>query len=315
MAFNITNVTRAQDIDDSVVKEWDAEFLTSFEENRMLDMIITLARQTMGGTWRIPRYDAIPVNFAGTRLTDGVDPDATRLTDTNIEFTPAEHGLTVAKTSLASLQTRGMIDRVAPFLVGQSAGQNATKSCILAMDAATESRTLRRSNRASTSAITAADIINRDLVYDAYQRLESANVPVIPAAGTYVLVVHAKVKADLVKDTDDGGFIDVNRYSKPDMILQNEIGMYGGFRVVVNNLATLQADAGVGNVDVYNSYACGFNAVGRATLMATEMRATGPFDSLGRAVSMGWYGIWQDRIAQPESLLKLETSSSYGNNA
>ena len=315
MGFDITNVTRARDVDNSIIREYDAEFLTSFEEARSLDFLTTLARQTSGGTWQIPRYNAIPVALADTKLTDGVDPDATRFTDTMVEFTPEERGMTVARTELATLQTRGMINRAAAYLVGQHAGRTRNLTLVEALDQAAADRVVRPTGVASQNAITAANVFSRDMALDLHQRMEDANIPVIPAAGAYVLVVHSKVKADIVKDTTDGGFVDVQKYAGPDRILANEVGMYQGFRVVVNNDASLVADGGASNVDVYKSYACGFNAVGRAVLQETQMRATGPFDSLGRVVSMGWYGVWQYKIVQPESLWIAETSSSYGNNS
>ena len=315
MGFDIANVTRSADVSDSVIREYDAEFLTSFEDNRSLEFLTTLARQTSGGTWQIPRYNAIDVDLADTALTDGVDPDAERLSDTMVELTPQERGKTVAKTEFASLTTRGMIDRAAAFLVGQHAGQTRTVALINAIDQLPEASRIRPTGVASKAAIAAGNVLDRNTVLDAYQRLESANIPVIPAAGAYVLVIHPKVKADLVKDTAPGGFVDVVKYASPDRALQNEIGTYMGFRVVVSNHTSMEADGGANNVDVFDSYAVGFNAVGRAILQETQMRATGPFDSLGRVVSMGWYGVWQYKLIQPESAYIIETSSSYGDNS
>ena len=114
MGFDVTNITRSADIADSVITEFDTEFLLGFTDERPLNFLATFARQLSGGTWSIPLYDPLAVDTSSVKLTDGVDPDAERLSDRKVTFTPEELGKVVAYTEFASLTTNGMIDRVAP---------------------------------------------------------------------------------------------------------------------------------------------------------------------------------------------------------
>ena len=316
MAFDVTNITRSMDIPNSVITEYDTEFLLAFTEERQLQFATSFARQLMGGTWSIPLYDPLAVNTSNITLTDGTDPDAERITDAKVTFTPKEYGKVVAKTEFAQLTTNGQIDRVCARLVGLHAGQSMTRLAMEALDAADDDHTLRPAGVANRGATAAGSIMDEALLRRAYNAIASENAPVLPSAGSYVLVVHQDVADDIKKDKTAGGFIDVNKYSGAGLntILMNEIGMYAGFRIVVNNLTTMHADGGSGNVDVYTSYVLGGNGLGLANRQAVQMRMTPPVDGLGRFYRLGWYGVFEYKIVQPDSVWKIETSSSFGDN-
>ena len=315
MGFDVTNITRSADIADSVITEFDTEFLLGFTDERPLNFLATFARQLSGGTWSIPLYDPLAVDTSSVKLTDGVDPDAERLSDRKVTFTPEELGKVVAYTEFASLTTNGMIDRVAPRLVGIHAGQTVTRLVCDALDTADAGHTLRPEGVASQAATAASNIMDTALLRSAYNRIASANAPVVPSAGRYVLVVHQDVADDIKKDTSAGGFVDVVKYANPEMVLANEIGMIAGFRVVVNNQTTIVADGGASNVDVYKSYVVGGNGLGLAQRQPVQMRAAPPVDALGRFVRLSWYAVLQYKLVQPDSVWVIETASSFGNNA
>ena len=314
MGLDIQNITRSRDIPNSVITEYDTEFLLAFTDERPLDFAATFARQLMGGVWSIPLYTPLSVDTSAAALTDGTDPDATRITDQRVTFSPKEYGAVVAKTEFAQLTTNGQIDRACARLVGINAGQTVTRLICEAMDEADDAHTIRPSGVANDAATVATSILDEATLRTAYNKIAAANAPVVPAAGNYVLVVHQDVADDLKKDKSSGGFIDVLKYARPDTILMNEIGMYGGFRIVVNNQGTINADAGTGNVDIYNSYVIGGNGLGLAQRQAVQMRMTPPVDGLGRFYRLGWYGVFEYKIVQPDSLWVIKTASSFGDN-
>lgn len=314
MAVDITGITGTTDIDDSVVTEYDTEFLSGFTDNRPLDVAVSLAKQVEGGTWQIPVYDPLTVNTANLKLNEKTDPDAVTINDSKFDATPEELGMFVARTQLARLQTRGMIDRAAAQLVGIHAGQSQTRLICEAADLADEAHTVRPSGVASRSAIAAGNIMDTETLRTAFNRIASLSVPVLPGVGTYLLVVHQDVADDLKKDVTAGGFIDTVKYTNPTDILRNEIGMLAGFRIIVNNNITLRADAGASNVDVYTSYIFGYNGMALAQSMPVTMKMAPPIDAFQRWFRLGWYSVQQYKIAQADALWKIETSSSFGDN-
>ena len=314
MGFDVTNITRSADVPNSVITEYDTEFLLGFTDERPIEIAVTYARQLRGGTWSTPVYDPLAVDTTAIKLTDGVDPDAERISDKKITFTPEEFGKVVANTEFASLTTAGMIDRAAARLVGIHAGQSQTRLIFEAADEADAAHTIRPSGVANRAATTAANIMDTATLRTAYNKIASVPAPVVPAAGRYLLVVHQDVADDIKKDTSAGGFIDVLKYTSPETILSNEIGMIAGFRVIVNNNITLHADGGASNVDVYTSYVLGGLGIAIANLQGVQMRATPPVDGLGRFYRLGWYGVFQYKIAMADSVWKIETASSFGDN-
>jgi N4-gp56 family major capsid protein len=146
-----------------------------------------------------------------------------------------------------------------------------------------------------------------------YNKLARASVPMID--GSYIMVAHDDVIADLREATGTGSWVDVSKYSTPETVLKNEVGMYKGFRVVRDNNASFADQTGAGTVDLYNSYFFGFNALGKATSQEGRMVATGPFDKLNRFVNLGWYEVSAYGIIDQDALWLGKSASSKGANA
>lgn len=79
----------------------------------------------------------------------------------------------------------------------------------------------------------------------------------------YFGIFHTNVIYDLFVETTTGSFIDISKYSMPDKIMQGEIGMIAGCRIIecpfVQNVAS--------TVTVYPSYIMGADAFGVGELM------------------------------------------------
>jgi N4-gp56 family major capsid protein len=257
----------------------------------------------------LPKYDQLPL--ATTPLTETEDVVSTALSDSKVLVTPKEHGLVVTRTELASLTTDGMVDRAAARLVGINSGRTDNKLGILAMDASTN--VLRPNDRAATGDVLSTDIMSATVMGKVYNKLARTNVPAL-RGGSYVMLAHDDVIHDIREGSGANSWIDAHKYALPEALLKNEVGMYKGFRVIRDNLATIQVDAGDANVDVYNSYFIGFNAFGVGVSQPIEMRATGPFDKLNRFVNMGWYGVLEYKIIEQDALWVVESASSVGDN-
>ena len=308
MAFT-TNLTGAAEVDDSIKLEYDTEFRLAYEEQGVAAQFATLKREIGSKSIDLPRYNHL--QLAVTPLGEKDDLVSETLSDDKVVITPSEYGNVVTTTKLANLQTGGMVDRAAARLVGINSGRSQNKLALLAMDASTN---VIVTNAGGIAAITASDIMSGTIMGQVFNKLARKNVPGL-VGGDYVMIAHDDVIHDIREGSGANSWIDAHKYAMPEALLRNEVGMYKGFRVVRDNLSTIQADAGLGAVDVYNSYFVGFNAYGLAESAPIEMRATGPFDKLSRFVNMGWYGCFNFKIVEQDALWLVQSASSVGVNA
>jgi N4-gp56 family major capsid protein len=303
-----TNLTGAAEVDDSIRLEYDTEFRLAYEEQGVAAQFATLKRDIGAKSIDLPRYSHLALVTSPLAEKDDVTSEA--LADDKVTITPAEYGNVVTTTKLANLQTGGMVDRAAARLVGINAGRSQNKLAMLAMDAGTNKYIVGQTAIAN---ITSSDIMSGTVMGAIFNKLARKNVPGL-VGGDFVMIAHDDVIHDIREGSGANSWIDAHKYALPEALLRNEVGMYKGFRVIRDNLSTIQADAGAGNVDVYHSYFMGFNALGLAESAPVEMRATGPFDKLSRFVNMGWYGCFQFKVVEQDALWVVQSASSVGAN-
>lgn len=84
----------------------------------------------------------------------------------------------------------------------------------------------------------------------------------------FVGIMSPYILYDIQSDNTAGGFIDITKYSKPEMLLSGEIGMAGGVRFVLsNNVGTTGA---VPNVQYY------YYVVGKGAVGCIDLAGRGP---------------------------------------
>lgn len=309
MADFTTGMTSIANVDDSIVQEFDQQFLIANAQEQIMDQFASYKKSIGAKSIDLPKYEQL--SLATTALTDKEDPASEALVDSKVTLTPAEYGNVVTTTKIANVQTGGTSDRAAARLVGINAGRTQDKLAILSLDASTN--VLYPGAVASEAALVAGDIAAAELLNRAYNKLARSSVGGL-VGGDYVAVMHDDVIHDLRESSAAGSWLDVNKYAMPGEVLKNELGMYRGFRIVRDNHSTLTADAGAGTVDSYRSYFMGFNAFGKAVSQEVELKLTGPFDKLARFLNMGWVGCFQYKIVEQDALWMGVTSSSVGAN-
>jgi N4-gp56 family major capsid protein len=302
------NLSGTAQVDDSIRKEFDAEFRVALAEQGAAAQFASIKKDFEAESISLPKYDQLAL--ATTPLVETDDLDSEAMVDSKVIVQPKEYGKVVTTTKLASLQTAGMADRAAARLVGINAGRTDNKLAIEALDASTN---VIYSNVGGRAAITPADIMTGTLMGTAFNKLARKEAIGI-ANGDYVMLAHDDVIHDLREATGAASWVDVNKYSLPENALRNEVGMYKGLRVVRDNLTTIIADGGDLATDVYVSHVLAFNAFGKGTSMDIEMRATGPYDKLNRFVNLGWYGVFEYKIVEQDALWTIESASSVGQN-
>lgn len=308
MADFTTTMTTTSTIDDSIVLAYDQQFLIAVGQENVMDSLVQHQVDIGAKSIQMTKYSRL--GLATTPLTETEDLTSVAVADSQILLTPVEYGNVVTKTSLASLQSGGKIDLAIPQLVGINAAATTDKLAVLALDAASNGYVVGGKAAAD---VLSTDVANRTFFNYFYNKLARANVQKFN--GDYIAVCHDDVIADLRADTTTGSWIDVNKYSNLTEIVNGEVGMFAGFRVVRNNQATYADQTGAGTVDLYNCYFMGANALGKATSRPLGMTFTGPFDKLGRFVNVGWYGVFQYKIIDTDAVWLGKCASSVGANA
>jgi N4-gp56 family major capsid protein len=304
-----TNLTGTAQVDDSIIEEMDAQFMVAAYEVGIMDQFVTY-RQSIGAkSIEMPKFAQLAL--ATTPLVETEDVTSAALADSQIIFTPKEYGNVVTTTKLANLQTGGKADLAAARLVGINMGRTLNKLCVLAGEASGNVTTV---TGGAQGTLVAGDVMTPVYLNKQYNKL--ARIGIAPLAdGMYVAAMHDDVIHDLRSATGAGSWVDVNKYSNPETVLRNEVGMIGGFRIVRENAATIVPDGGDEDVDLYKSLFLGFNALGKAVSQEAGLRLTGPFDKLARFVNIGWHGVLEYGILDVDAIQVGITASSVGDNA
>ena len=299
------NLSTTADVDQSVVQEFDAEFRVSLAEQGVMSQFTSIKKDISAKSISLPKYEQLSLGTTPLVETDEVASE--KMIDDAVILTPLEYGKAVTTTKLASLQTSGMADRAAAKIVGINAGRSDNRLASMALDAS-----LNRAfggTATSTATLAAGDIMTGSLMNKMYNKLSRESVLGV-ANGEYVMVCHEDVIFDIRESSGAGSWQDANKYAQPSELLRNEVGMYKGFRVIRDNLSTVNIGAGATGEDVYSSYFVGFNALGKAISQPMSMRASGPFDKLSRFVSLGWYQVAKWGIVETKACYVAETTSN-----
>ena len=313
-------VTGASAIADSAIAMMQKAFYISASDNIVIDQLASYKFQEKAKAVDFVKFTKL--DKATSALTDnGLDATAEAVADTKVTLTPLEYGNVVTVTSLATLHSGGKIDLAVPKLIGTNMAESINSLGLARLNASADSDITDYYSAEAGSAgtyntteadsdLAAGDIINYNMLQAAHNKLISNNIQPFNG-GYYALVVHPHVAGDIVKMTE---FKDYNKYTSQDRLFRNEIGALSGFRIITSTGAPIGTDTGTSNVDGYHSMAMGQNALGKAVSLEPELRITGPFDNLGRAYNLGWYGCFQYDVIDGNALVRLNTSSSYGAN-
>jgi N4-gp56 family major capsid protein len=125
---------------------------------------------------------------------------------------------------------------------------------ILARNAATQGSNVRRGGTTTTTRIlldagTSGHRCDDVVMNLAAAQLQALKVPGFPqpldkGGSTWAAITHPAVYNDL---RNGGNVVSIAQYSRPDIILQNELGMIGKFRLVISPWAKIFGSAGAAN--------------------------------------------------------------------
>ena len=308
MAFTL-NMSDTAAVDDSIVLEYDQQFIIAAGAEGVMDQFVSYKKDIGAKSIQIPKYSRLAL--ATTPLTEDEDVTSEALVDSKVTFTPAEYGNVITTTSLANLQTGGVADLSAARLVGKNMGQTMNKLAVLAAEGSANE--LFPGSVASEAALVAGDVMTATFLNRLYNKLSRSSVAPL-SEGMFVAVMHDDVIHDLRDSVGAGSWVDVNKYARPEEVLRNEIGMLNGFRIIKDNLISVNTDAGAAAVDSYHSIFLGENALGKAVSQLPQMVLSGPFDKLNRFLNFGFKMTLDYGILDQDALYTGTTASSVGVN-
>lgn len=309
MAY-VVNITGTTQVDDSVIQAYDQAFLIAVGQDNVMDQFVQYRQEIGAKSIDITKYPRLAA--ATTPLTEDEDAGRTAFSDTKVTFTPAEYGLIVTRTQLASLQSGGKVDLALATVVGENMGHTKNVLATRALEASTN--VIMAGGVANEAALGAGNVLSKTELAKLYNKLARASVAQL-AGGYYGLSAHDDVIHDLREGAAAGDWVDVAKYGNTMDVLRNEVGIYKGFRIVRNNDASVADQSGAGTVDVYKTAAFGSRALGLAESLAPTIVFSGPFDGLQRFANVGWKGVMEYKILDTDSVWVLQSASSLGANA
>lgn len=187
-------------------------------------------------TIRYARY--ADLSTSTTPLVEGSAPTDDALTISSEFFTAAQYGATVAVTDLAQLDNPHDLISIAAERVAYKATRsmdNLVRNTIhsTARTAAIQGATASQTVVANAATAVAAPI-NGWLVKRLVADMLAANVQPF-ADGFFRLIIHPNQSFDLLTDTSTNGFIELNKYVSDLPALTNEVGRFGGCRIIVSS--------------------------------------------------------------------------------
>lgn len=253
-------------------------------------------------------FDSGSVAAAKIPLNEEQDVSAVKMPATQtVTLTPFEYGFAVTRTNKLKLTSFADVDEPIARAVAMHLAETMDE---LVQDTLVQGTSvLRPSNRATTGAVTATDLITASLVRQTVTKLRAQKA--VPWAGDfYYAGIHPHVLHDLREQTGSGSWRLPTEYGMDyQNIKAGEIGEFEGVRFLANTRTRKAADGATG-ASVYRTFITGQESVAEVNL-SEPSTVLGPVtDKLSRFRTVGWYGVLGWGIYRNEALVRLETGSS-----
>lgn len=239
------------------------------------------------------RFNSLPK--ALKPITEGVTPAGSKLTVTPVSATVDQYGDYVELTDMLELTsvdpvvveaTKQLADQagrtIDTVVRNQIMGGTNVNYCPQVDENGNETEVTSRAQINANCKLRVRD------VFKAAAQLRAMNAPTID--GSYVAVIHPYVAFDLMQDAE-GQWVDIQKYAKPENVLNGEIGTLGGVRFVQSSEAkifygeNLCAEARNLTVTAYTAEAADTTVTaGEVTDYRVTVKETVGADIVGRTV-------------------------------
>jgi len=256
-----------------------------------------------------------PLALITTGITEGSNPSSVAMSTTVVSAIAVEYATFTQSSDLYELTSidEGLKEQV--DIMGQNAGESIDNLIKLEL---TGGGTAQIVNSLDLTAVTATDILDGVELRAAVRTLKLAKA--IKFEGNiYYAIIPVTVAVDLRGDTE---WLDANRYTTSEFIKNGEIGMLHGIKFFEADNEQLSANAGSGNVDIYNTFIFGKHAYGILDLAGQNgprviVKNPGVGDTsnpLDLFSTVGWKAFFVAKVLNSAWLIELRTAASLGAN-
>jgi N4-gp56 family major capsid protein len=283
------------------------------------------------------RYSKLAV--ATTGLTEGVTPNGSQLSHTDIHAIPVQYGDFVTLTDVVKTQSPDPVRTVAVEILGEQAGESFDILDRNVLIAGTNVR-FASGATADTTTITAIEL---DDVRMAVNYLERNNVKKmkefvgpstkVSTAGldaSYICITHPDARADC---EGMANFVKVQEYASPGERLPNEIGYVAGCRFLITSQCSIETGTGgdstfvcvesvTDKTDLYKTIIMGKRAYGITSLGSKgkgvrtyfkDFNEGGTGDPLEQRCTQGWKGWRVAKILDDTRIVRIEHGCTAAN--
>jgi N4-gp56 family major capsid protein len=299
MADFAVNITGSTELDEGMLTAFYRGFLLSAYQENIFDGFCTVKERLGAKSIEFTKYGNLTATT--TPLDEYEDVDAEAMSDDKVVLTPAEYGKVVTRSALINFQTGGKVDLAAAKVVGINKSRSTDMICIKKiMESGDLDERFALGSESAFDDLAVDNTLTSDFLNGMYNVMARKNI--VPFdLGMYVAVMHDDLITQLRADVGAGGWMDVNKYTDPSAIFRNEVGSLHGLRIVRDN--NLPLTDNTDTITCSPVIVLGQNAIGRAVCQEPSLVITGPFDKLGRFLNIGWYGVIDYGIIDPEAVL------------
>ncbi len=266
------------------------------------------------------KFSSLPK--ALTPLTEGVTPSGNKLNVSTVSATVEQYGDYIEQTDLLELTA---VDNTIVEATKQLASQaGLTMDTIVRNELVggtnvmycpkvvngTETTVTLRSELDKTALLRVKD------VFKAAAELKAMNAPKID--GYYVGIIHPYVAYDLMQEAGNQ-WMEVQKYTTPENMLNGEIGSLGGVRFVESTEAKIWQE-GKDSCAVFATLILGADAYGVTSVTGggvehiVKQKGYGN-DPLNQRSSIGWKGLKTAKRLVEEYLVRIESGSTFSGSA
>ena len=270
-----------------------------------------------GNNVSYPRFNTLAT--VTTALTEGLTPNPTNLSVTEVTGTVAEYGNYVEVSDALDLMAVDQVIRESVTLLGENGGQSVEE--IMRAELVTGTSVLYATG-STRGAQTASSPITLSLVRKATRNLNANNAMPFYGerdgkgqGGMYIGYIHPNAWYDLQGDTQ---VLNTFSYSDPDKLYTLDLPTLGGVAWIVSTKAPIFSGQGLAGADVYGTFVFGREAFGALNVAGTGMWQTlvkqvgssGAADPLNQRGSIGWKSFQMPKILNNTFFLRIEAGVS-----
>ncbi len=266
------------------------------------------------------KFSSLPK--ALTPLTEGVTPSGNKLNVSTVSATVEQYGDYIEQTDLLELTA---VDNTIVEATKQLASQaGLTMDTIVRNELVGGTNVMycpKVANGTETTVTLRGEIDKTALlrvkdVFKAAAELKAMNAPKID--GYYVGIIHPYVAYDLMQEAGNQ-WMEVQKYTTPENMLNGEIGSLGGVRFVESTEAKIWQE-GKDGCAVFATLVLGADAYGVTSVTGggvehiVKQKGYGN-DPLNQRSSIGWKGLKTAKRLVEEYLVRIESGSTFSGSA